>query len=165
MAKTTTAMVLGALVAVGCADMEWVEEDSAALMGPRAITVLSFVNEPNVATFEMLDVDHMNQVAAYCGFPQRYPHWRFGMEYERLQRSHRYGLGKIYEMVINNDPCYAYLLNDNAVVDQKTVMAHVYGHCDFFKNNFAFAHTNRKMMDKMANHGTRVRRYIDRYGI
>ena len=55
-------------------------------------------------------------------------------------------------MVINNDPCYAYLLEGNALVDQKLVMAHVYGHCDFFKNNFCFAHTNRKMIDEMANH-------------
>ncbi len=112
--------------------------------------------------FEVLNNDQMNQVAAYCGFPQRYPHWRFGMEYERLERTHEYGLGKIYEMVINNDPCYAYLLNDNALVDQKTVMAHVFGHCDFFKNNHWFSKTNRRMMDDMANHATRIRRYIDR---
>ncbi len=114
--------------------------------------------------FEVLDFDEMNLVAAYGGFPQRYPHWRFGMEYERLRKQHSYGLGKIYEMVINNDPCYAYLLNDNALVDQKTVMAHVYAHCDFFKNNIWFQRTNRKMIDEMANHATRIRRYIDRYG-
>ncbi|HPZ96937.1 MAG TPA: SpoVR family protein [Phycisphaerae bacterium] len=114
--------------------------------------------------FELLDFDQMNQVAAYGGFPQRYPHWRFGMEYERLRKTHSYGLGKIYEMVINNDPCYAYLLNDNDLVDHKTVIAHVYGHCDFFKNNIWFQHTNRRMMDEMANHATRIRRYIDRYG-
>ncbi|GMU22316.1 MAG: hypothetical protein AMXMBFR13_24020 [Phycisphaerae bacterium] len=114
--------------------------------------------------FEMLDVDQINQVAAYGGFPQRYPHWRFGMEYERLRKSSTYGLSKIYEMVINTDPCYAYLLHDNTLVDHKTVIAHVYGHCDFFKNNIWFQHTNRKMMDEMANHATRVRRYIDRYG-
>lgn len=114
--------------------------------------------------FEVLDFDQMNQVAAYGGFPQRYPHWRFGMEYERLRKQHTYGLGRIYEMVINNDPCYAYLLRDNMEVDQKTVIAHVYAHCDFFKNNVWFQHTNRKMMDQMANHATRIRRYIDRYG-
>jgi stage V sporulation protein R len=114
--------------------------------------------------FELLDFDQMNQVAGYGGFPQRYPHWRFGMEYERLRKTHSYGLGKIYEMVINTDPCYAYLLNDNDMVDHKTVIAHVYGHCDFFKNNIWFQHTNRRMMDEMANHATRVRRYIDRYG-
>ena len=112
--------------------------------------------------FEMLDFDQINQIAAYGGFPTRYPHWRFGMEYERLKKTHSYGLGKIYEMVINNDPCYAYLLNDNELVDQKLVMSHVYGHCDFFKNNHWFSKTNRKMMDGMANHATRVWRHIER---
>ncbi|MCC6360303.1 MAG: SpoVR family protein [Phycisphaerales bacterium] len=114
--------------------------------------------------FEMIDFDQINQIAAYGGFPTRYPHWRFGMEYERLRKTHTYGLGKIYEMVINNDPCYAYLLNDNEIVDQKLVMAHVYGHCDFFKNNIWFSKTNRKMMDEMANHATRVHRHIEQQG-
>ncbi len=115
--------------------------------------------------FEMLSSEEISQVAAYGGFPKRYPHWRFGMQYEKLRKQHKYGLSKIYEMVINNDPCYAYLLSDNMMVDHKTVIAHVYGHCDFFKNNTWFSQTNRKMMDEMANHATRVRRYIDRYGI
>lgn len=114
--------------------------------------------------FEMVDFDQMSQMAAYGGFPQRYPHWRFGMEYEKLRKQQTYGLGKIYEMVINNDPCYAYLLTDNELVDQKLVMAHVYGHCDFFKNNIWFSRTNRKMMDEMANHSTRVWRHIERQG-
>ncbi len=114
--------------------------------------------------FELVDFEQINQIAAYGGFPQRYPHWRFGMEYERLRKQHRYGLGRIYEMVINNDPCYAYLLADNEFVDQKTVMAHVYAHCDFFKNNIWFSKTNRKMMDGMANNATRVHRHIDREG-
>ncbi len=115
--------------------------------------------------FEVLSYDEMNMVAAYGGFPSRYPHWRFGMEYEQLAKGYEYGLSKIYEMVINNDPCYAYLMEANAEVDQKLVMAHVYGHCDFFKNNFSFEKTHRKMMDEMANHATRVRRWIDRIGL
>ena len=114
--------------------------------------------------FEVLDYKHMNQVAAYSGFPSRYPHWGFGMDYLRMSKSYAYGLHRIYEMVINNDPSYAYLLASNKLVDQKLVMAHVYGHVDFFKNNMWFAGTNRKMMDEMANHGTRVRRYMERYG-
>ncbi len=114
--------------------------------------------------FEMVDFDEMNQIASYGGFPTRYPHWRFGMEYERMRKSYTYGLSKIYEMVINNDPCYAYLLTDNELVDQKLVMAHVYAHCDFFKNNVWFSQTNRKMMDQMANHATRVWRHIEREG-
>jgi stage V sporulation protein R len=114
--------------------------------------------------FEILDFKQLNEVASFMGFPNRFPHWRFGMEYERLSKSYAYGLHKIYEMVINNDPCYAYLLQCNNPVDQKIVMAHVYGHCDFFKNNFWFSKTNRKMMDEMANHATKVRKYIDKFG-
>ena len=136
--------------------------------------------------FEMLSYDHMNEIAAYGGFPNRYPHWRFGMEYERLSKSYEYGLSKIYEMVINNNPSYAYLLEGNSLTDQKLVMCHVFGHVDFFKNNFTFRATdldagehiadpigrrkdgydpNRRWVDKMANHGSAVRRIVDRYGI
>src|SRR5215204_1190320 len=114
--------------------------------------------------FELVDYEEMASIAAYGGFPNRYPHWRFGMEYEQLLKSYNYGLSKIYELVINNDPCYAYLLDSNALVDQKLVMAHVYGHCDFFKNNQWFARTNRKMMDELANHGARIRALMDRHG-
>jgi len=115
--------------------------------------------------FEVVDADQLNAIAACGGFPTRYPHWRFGMEYEQLAKGYSYGLQKIYELVINNNPCYAYLMRANGLVDQKLVMAHVYGHCDFFKNNYYFQHTSRKMMDEMANHGNRVRRYMDRYGV
>nr|PZN17522.1 MAG: SpoVR family protein [Pseudomonadota bacterium] len=136
--------------------------------------------------FRIRSYDQMNEIAAYGGFPNRYPHWRFGMEYERLSKSYEYGLSKIYEMVINNNPSYAYLLEGNSLTDQKLVMCHVFGHVDFFKNNFAFRATdldaadrvvdptarggpdynpNRKWIDKMANHGAAVRRMVDRYGI
>ncbi|RMH43275.1 MAG: SpoVR family protein [Deltaproteobacteria bacterium] len=115
--------------------------------------------------YEILDYKTMNEVAAYGGFPTRYPHWRFGMDYEQLSKGYEYGLQKIYEMVINTNPAYAYLLEGNSLVDQKTVMAHVTGHVDFFKNNYYFSKTNRKMIDGMANHAARVRRHIARHGI
>lgn len=114
--------------------------------------------------FEVVDIDQLNTVAAYGGFPTRYPHWRFGMEYQKLSKGYSYGLQKIYELVINNDPCYAYLLSSNSLTDHKMVIAHVYGHCDFFKMNYWFSQTNRKMVDEMANHGNRIRRYMDRFG-
>jgi stage V sporulation protein R len=114
--------------------------------------------------FEILEPSELNEVAAYGGFPTRYPHWRHGMEYEHLAKGHLYGLSKIYELVINNDPGYAYLLAGNSLVDQKLVIAHVYGHCDFFKNNAWFQNTSRRMIDQMANHAVRVRTLIDRHG-
>jgi stage V sporulation protein R len=115
--------------------------------------------------FEILDYKTMNEVAAYGGFPTRYPHWRFGMDYEQLSKSYAYGFSKIYEMVINNDPCYAYLLEGNSLVDQKLVISHVCAHNDFFKNNYYFSQTNRRMIDEMANHATRIRRHMERYGV
>jgi stage V sporulation protein R len=115
--------------------------------------------------YELVDYRQMCEIAAYEGFPVRYPHWRFGMEYDRMLKSQSYGLSKIYELVINTDPCYAYLLEGNSLVDQKLVMSHVYGHCDFFKHNRFFSHTDRRMIDGMANHATRVRRHMDRQGI
>ena len=124
----------------------------------------SFGLDPFEVSFELLDYDELNMVAAYGGFPTRYPHWKFGMEFEELQKGYSYGLQKIYELVINNDPCYAYLMKCNHLVDQKLVMAHVYGHSDFFKSNYWFSQTNRKMMDEIANHGIRIRRYIERHG-
>ena len=114
--------------------------------------------------FELVDYEELSMFAAYGGFPVRYPHWRFGAQYDELMKGYSYGLQKIYEMVINTDPCYAYLLSANAMTDQKLVIAHVYGHCDFFKNNAWFAPTNRRMLDQMANHAARVNRYIDRHG-
>ncbi len=93
-------------------------------------------------SFEILPYNQINEVAAYGGFPTRYPHWRFGMEYEQLAKNTEYGLSKIYELVINNNPAIAYLLEGNSLTDQKLVMCHVYGHADFFKNNFAFRATD-----------------------
>jgi stage V sporulation protein R len=86
------------------------------------------------------------------------------MEYLQMQKSYEYGLSKIYEMVINTDPSYAYLMDCNLVVDQKLVMAHVFGHVDFFKNNLWFKGTDRRMLDTMANHATRIRDLIERHG-
>ena len=115
--------------------------------------------------YEVLDYNTLYEVAAQGGFPIRYPHWRFGMEYEQLSKGYTYGLSVIYEMVINTDPSYAYLLEGNEMVTQKMVMAHVSAHVDFFKNNMWFAHTNRKMLDEMANHASRVQRLINRHGL
>lgn len=133
-----------------------------AIARARAIDVgLDFFE----VVFEVVNDKEMNELASLGGFPQRYPHWRFGMEYDKLSKSYAYGLSKIYEMVINNDPSYAYLLSSNSLLEQKLVMAHVYGHSDFFKNNVYFSHTNRRMLDQMANHSVKVRQIQERHGV
>ncbi|MAE29244.1 MAG: SpoVR family protein [Planctomycetes bacterium] len=114
--------------------------------------------------FEMLDARDVNALAALGGFPVRYPSWRFGMEYERMQKGYAWGLSKIYELVINNDPTYAYLVRANSTMEQKLVMAHVFGHADFFKHNVWFSPTDRAMVDTMGRHATRMRELIDVHG-
>jgi stage V sporulation protein R len=113
---------------------------------------------------EMLAYDEMSEIAAYGGFPNRYPHWRWGMEYEELQRGYMYGQHRIYELVVNTNPCYIYCLNSNTLLDNVTVVAHATGHNHFFKNNMYFKHTSQNMMNELANHGSRIRRYMSRWG-
>lgn len=115
--------------------------------------------------FRWLDAADVNGLAAYGGFPVRAPSWRFGMEYERLSKSHAWGLSRIYELVINTDPVVAYLVRSNSESEQKLVMAHVCGHADFFRHNAWFASTDRRMLDTLAQHAVRVRREIERQGI
>lgn len=113
---------------------------------------------------EFLTYDQISEIAAYGGFPVRYPHWRFGMEYEELSRGYEAQAHRIFEMVINACPCVIYCLDSNTTVDNVTVIAHAIGHNDFFKNNVFFSKTDRGMVNKMANHGSRIRKYMERWG-
>lgn len=113
---------------------------------------------------QLLTYDEISEIASYGGFPVRYPHWSFGMEYEELQAGYEYGMHKISEMVINTNPCVIYNHASNTLLDHLTVVAHATGHNDFFKNNIHFSATDTNMMNKMANHGERIRNYMTRWG-
>lgn len=113
---------------------------------------------------QMCRYDEISELAAYGGFPVRYPHWRFGMEYEELQRGYEFGMHKIFEMVTNTNPCYIYCLNSNTLADNLTVIAHATGHNHFFKNNIHFLPTTQNAMNELANHGSRIRRYMSTWG-
>jgi len=114
--------------------------------------------------FLLVSPKELNAIAAYTGFPARIPHWTHGMEYEELQKKYTFGAAKIYELVINTNPVYAYLLSTNTLVDQKLVMAHVCGHADFFLNNRWFGKTDRLMLNQMANNAARLKRIIRTHG-
>jgi len=120
--------------------------------------------DPGEIIFDFLDHHAVSEAASYGGFPSRYPHWRFGMAYDQMRKMYTWGLSTVYEMVINNRPAFAYLLQGISEVMQRMVMAHVIGHCDFFRRNAYFAGTNRNMLNEMANHAARARRYGERYG-
>ncbi|WP_067932652.1 SpoVR family protein [Alicyclobacillus kakegawensis] len=113
--------------------------------------------------YEVCPSDVIYTFGAY-GMPTRFNHWSFGKAFHRLKLEYDFGLSRIYELVINSNPSYAFLLDGNTLLQNKTVCAHVLGHSDFFKNNSAFAQTSRDMVERMAANAERVRRYELEYG-
>lgn len=118
---------------------------------------------PYPQEFELCNYEEMINYEAYLGMPARYPHWSFGKAYERKKTFYRYNLsGLPYEMVINSNPCLAYLMKDNSLLLQILTMAHVYGHNDFFHNNRLFRDGTRAelVLEMFKSHGQRIRAYI-----
>ena len=113
--------------------------------------------------FEVCDHNQMLGYMAYSGMPSHYPHWSYGKSFEKLKTLYDYGVsGLPYEMVINSDPSLAYLMTDNSLCLQVLTIAHVYGHNDFFKNNFTFQTTRPELtLSRFKIHADRVRSYLE----
>jgi stage V sporulation protein R len=113
--------------------------------------------------FEICDHTGMLGYMAYSGMPSHYPHWSYGKSYEKLKTLYDHGMsGLPYEMVINANPAIAYLMRDNTLLLQILTMAHVYGHNDFFKNNFTYRTTRAELtIETFKAHALRVRRYVE----
>jgi spore cortex formation protein SpoVR/YcgB (stage V sporulation) len=91
--------------------------------------------DPFDVNYWIVDYDEMNELIAYGGFQQRYPHWRWGMQYDRQQKQGQFLGGKAFEIVNNDNPAHAFLQISNSLADQKAVITHVEAHSDFFANN------------------------------
>lgn len=113
--------------------------------------------------YEICPADIIYTFGAY-GMPTRFSHWSFGKTFHRMKMQYDLGLSKIYELVINSNPCYAFLLDGNSLVQNKLIVAHVLAHCDFFKNNARFSRTNRDMVESMSASAERVRQYEMEHG-
>ncbi|MBI3948978.1 MAG: SpoVR family protein [Acidobacteria bacterium] len=113
--------------------------------------------------FEVVPATIMYEVGSY-GLPGRYSHWTFGKAYHKMKMMYDFGLSRIYEVVINTNPSYAFLLEGNSLIQNKMIIAHVMAHVDFFKNNVYFSRTNRNMLDVVSTHSTRIREYEFKYG-
>jgi stage V sporulation protein R len=81
-----------------------------------------------------------------------------------MKTMYDFGLSKIYEVVINTNPSYGFLLETNSPIQNKMVIAHVLGHVDFFKNNVYFSKTNRRMVESVSTHAQRMMEYEFKYG-
>ncbi|WP_335872425.1 SpoVR family protein [Bacillus sp. 2205SS5-2] len=108
--------------------------------------------------YEVCPADIIYTFGAY-GMPTRFSHWSFGKQFYKMKLHYDLGLSKIYELVINSDPCYAFLLDSNSLIQNKLIVAHVLAHCDFFKNNSRFHNTKREMVESMAATADRIREY------
>jgi len=91
--------------------------------------------DPYPVNYWIVDYKEMNELIAYDGFQNRYPHWRWGMKYDRQRKQDRYGGGRVFEIVNNDNPAHAFLQESNDLADQKAVITHVEAHSDFFANN------------------------------
>jgi stage V sporulation protein R len=89
---------------------------------------------------EIITSEQMLDAYATSGLPLGYPHWSYGKEFIRNEQAYRRGMqGLAYEIVINSDPCIAYLMEENTIATQALVIAHAsYGHNSFFKGNELF---------------------------
>jgi stage V sporulation protein R len=119
--------------------------------------------DPYPQEFEICDHEDMLSYMVYSGMPSHYPHWSYGKNFEKLKTLYDYGVsGLPYEMVINSNPSIAYLMRDNTLALQVLTIAHVYGHNDFFKNNFTFKSTwALYTIESFKSHATRVRHYVE----
>ncbi|MGD9677621.1 MAG: SpoVR family protein [Vulcanibacillus sp.] len=119
--------------------------------------------DPFPMRYEICPSDIIYTFGVY-GMPTRYSHWSFGKAFYKLKLQYDLGLTKIYELIINSNPSYAFLLEGNSLIQNKLIVAHVLAHSDFFKNNIHFANTSRDMVESMARTAERIRVYETNYG-
>lgn len=89
---------------------------------------------------EIISSEQMLDAYAGAGLPVLYPHWTYGKEFIRNEQAYRKGYQALaYEIVINSDPCIAYLMEENTMAMQALVIAHAcFGHNSFFNGNYLF---------------------------
>jgi hypothetical protein len=89
---------------------------------------------------EIITAEQMMDAYSSVGMPLGYKHWSYGKQFVLTEKNYRRGqMGLAYEIVINSDPCIAYLMEENTAMMQALVIAHAaYGHNSFFKGNYLF---------------------------
>jgi len=114
--------------------------------------------------FEEVPRDIIWDIASY-GLPTRMSHWSFGKSFLHQKTYGEMGYGKIYELILNNNPSYAFLDDTNPDVVNLLVAAHCIGHSSFFKKNACFSKTNRNMVNQAEMNAKVIEDYKNKYGI
>lgn len=114
--------------------------------------------------YEVVPEEVLLEVMSY-GLPTRARHWGYGQSYEYQKAQGEMGYSKVYELIINSDPAVSFLLETNSDIANTLVLAHVQGHNYFFKKNYLFQNTDRKMVHHAAARAQRIEEYIQLYGL
>jgi len=113
--------------------------------------------------FRVTDSDELAEVAS-MGLPNRFIHWYWGGAYKELTLQQNKEVFSILELVLNTSPSYAFLRGSNTYLQNVLVIAHVYGHVDFFKNNHWYRKSNKNMLNEAELHARTMRKYEEQYG-
>jgi len=113
--------------------------------------------------FRVSDSDEIAEVAS-MGLPNRFIHWYWGGAYKELTAQQNKEVFSILELVLNTRPTHAFLRASNTYLQNVVVIAHVYGHLDFFKNNHWYRKSNKNMLNEAELHARQIRRYERRFG-
>src|SRR5579871_914186 len=147
----------------GMSDQQYVKELETAIERIWEIARREGL-DPYPTNFELVPATIMYEFGAYM-LPGRFSHWSRGKAYYRMKTEYDYGLSKIYELVVNTNPSYAFLMEQNDLLQNKVVVAHVLGHTDFFKNNTYFQFTPPNMIYKVSVNADRIRKYEYDHGV
>ena len=117
---------------------------------------------------EVISSEQMLDAYSSSGLPIYYRHWSFGKHFSAEERTYRKGYsGLAYEIVINSNPCINYLMEENTMTTQTTVIAHAaFGHNHFFKNNYLFREWTdaRYIIDYLVFAKNYIQECEERYG-
>jgi stage V sporulation protein R len=113
--------------------------------------------------FQITDSDEIAQVAS-MGLPNRFIHWYWGGTYKELVLQQTKEVFSILELVLNTSPSHAFLRSTNTYLQNVLVIAHVFGHADFFANNHWYRKSNKNMLNLAEQHARLIRAYEAQYG-
>lgn len=121
-------------------DSEWTFELLEKYNSEIAAIAEEFGLDTYPNQIEVISSEQMMDAYASVGMPLGYNHWSYGKQFLGVEQSYKRGqMGLAYEIVINSDPCIAYLMEENTMTMQALVIAHAcYGHNSFFKGNYLF---------------------------
>src|SRR5579885_2853642 len=113
--------------------------------------------------FQMTNSDEIAEVAS-MGLPNRFIHWYWGGTYKELVTQQNKEVFSILELVLNTVPSHAFLRSSNTYLQNVLVIAHVFGHADFFANNHWYRKSNKNMLNEAERHARLIRTYEQQYG-